>query len=564
MPRQFHSIAQNTHAIGFAEKCIVAAILLVLMMQTYLVFVQEVNWDEFFYLSKIYAYQAGTLDKALQSFMVHFFGWLPSVNADEVEEVERARVVMLSLQSLTALFIFFISRNFCSRPAALLAVLAFVSAGFTVTHGASFRADPIATFLIVASIALLSRSRLQVLHCAISALLIGIAVMITVKTIFLTPALITIGLWQVFRSENRLNCIMLLSLTAIGSVGVFGLLYLWHQSGLPEADIGGSQSMMASAATATLLEVDFLPRWRDLLQGFSQALIPAIFLILGLFRAVSEITKGGESRAEALVVLGLAGPLLTFFFYRNAFPYFFPFIFAPAMVLVGYGIDKFRFNKLAVIAAAAVMVIAAGLTALANAERDQEAQSEIIETVHKIFPEPVPAIDRNSMIASFPKRGIFMSSWGLQAYRENGTPVFKDILDEEPVPLLILNSPTLERAMGEPISGPLRGQLFPADQKVLQSNYVEHWGKIWVAGKEFSTGPASEEFSVRIPGRYILESKMPVNVNDVVLQPGEVILLSREAQTISSENQQRVVLRWAAARYRPQHKPSEKPVYRGF
>lgn len=135
---------------------------------------------------------------------------------------------------------------------------------------------------------------------------------------------------------------------------------------------------------------------------------------------------------------------------------------------------------------------------------------------------------------------------------------------EEPIPLLILNSPTLERAMGVTISGPLRGQLFPEDQKILQSNYVEYWGKIWVAGKEFSTGPGSEEFSVRIPGRYVLESKMPVKVNDVVLQPGDVVLLSRGAQTISSENDQRAVLRWAAAKYRPPHKPSEKPVYRGF
>src|SRR5512145_509091 len=55
----------------------------------------NINWDEFLYLSQIYEYLRGDLDLKLQTFHVHFFGWLPGVSVNEVDQVIAGRAVML-------------------------------------------------------------------------------------------------------------------------------------------------------------------------------------------------------------------------------------------------------------------------------------------------------------------------------------------------------------------------------------------------------------------------------------------------------------------------------------
>ncbi len=555
-------LAQRTG--GRVERWLLLAIVVCLTLQFYQLFYLEVNWDEFLYLSRIYDYQYQTLNRALQTFHVYFFSWLPSVGGNEIRQVELGRIVMLVLEAATTGFIYLLARGFASRTASLIAALAYISAGFTMIHGASFRADPIAAFFIMGSIAILVRPKLMAANFVVAAVMIALAAMITVKVGFYAPALVALGLWQACKSDRPYHTIMYFLLTGIGSVALFAGLYVWHETLLPAADLDGSQTMMSSAAKTTILGLGLFPTWNDMLIGVTKALAPTILLMAGTCLALLSIWRRRVAWAVPLTLLGLAAPLLSFLVYRNAYPYFFSFIFPPAMVLIAYAVDQLKLTNRHVIAVAAIMMVSATATVLSLSDRDQDAQREIIDTVHKIFPDPVAVIDRNSMIASFPKRGIFMSSWGLQEYRQTGEPIFDGLLRKETVPLLILNSPTLEDALGVPISGPLKARLFEADRRTLRSNYVQHWGKIWVAGKALSVHQAPTKFVTAIPGNYILEARAPVSIDGKLFSPEQIVTLSRRAHYSISEFDQDIVLRWSAAIYRPSSKPSNRSVYRGF
>jgi hypothetical protein len=259
----------------------------------------------------------------------------------------------------------------------------------------------------------------------------------------------------------------------------------------------------------------------------------------------------------------MAGVAACLLVYRNAFPYFFPFILPPAMLLLGYAVERRRGStKL-------MLVMGLGLIASAlfnwNRVRDhnQSVQHATLDTVHAMFDRPVATIDRNGMVASFPRVGFFMSTWGLRNYRAAGVPMFGEILAKRSVPLLVLNSPTLEEAVGELPTTRLHARLFPEDRALLRDNYIRHAGKVWVAGKRISVGPQTRAVTTAVPGRYRLEAELPIMINGRKVQPGQAAMLRRGSNTLASENSQTVTLRWADAKPCPDSDLPEGPVYLG-
>ncbi|VAV90245.1 hypothetical protein MNBD_ALPHA04-708 [hydrothermal vent metagenome] len=567
-PHYFEGRATATgdHALGLnrVEYLTFGAIVLCAVMQAVLIFVQEINWDEFYFLSLIYEHQRGELTKALQTIHVYLFGWLPMIDGNEIRQIEVARAFMLASELGIMACIYGLSRLFVPRQSALIAVLAYASAGFVLLHGASFRADPIAAFLMMAALVLIARSKLRFADLMVAASMIALAGLVTVKAVFYAPALIGLGLWRVVRSEYPASDFGKLAGLGLGALAIFGSLYWLHQSALPAADLAGSEAMMSSAAQTTLLDVNFFPRMGDAIQGASLAFVQAILFFAGLFFAFREFAENNKARTGIAVLFALAAPLLSFLFYRNAFPYYFAFIFPPAMVLVAFAAHRFSLSSRIWVALIAVMFLSSVLLFSRTLERDQEAQAQVVDAVHKIFPEPVAAIDRNSMIASFPKRGIFMSTWGLKDYRGKGDPIFADILQNDIVPLLILNSPSLEEAVGDKLTAPLRARLLPTDRVVLSQNYIPHWGKIWVAGKKLNLGSVPVIVTILIPGTYQVESDFPVIFDGKEIAGGEVIHLGRGEYLLSSGQSQTAILRWGKNLYRPTNKPADKPIYRGF
>ena len=197
-----------------------------------------------------------------------------------------------------------------------------------------------------------------------------------------------------------------------------------------------------------------------------------------------------------------------------------------------------------------------------------QTQRRVIEAVHQMFPEPVPYIDRNSMIASFPKVGFFMSSWGLEKYRDRGQPIFRDRLLREAPVFLIANTPVLEiGAPDEQRRSYGRMALFEEDWQVLRENYIPHWGPIFVAGKAFAQLSADpRRFEVLIPGTYTLEADGPVAVDGRTLQPGAVLTLDRGSYEIANRTAARfdVRLRWGENLTRPAAAPPAGEIYAGF
>jgi hypothetical protein len=179
-----------------------------------------------------------------------------------------------------------------------------------------------------------------------------------------------------------------------------------------------------------------------------------------------------------------------------------------------------------------------------------------------MFPEPVTYIDGSSMIASFPKAGFFMSTWGMENYIERNEPLIsRTIKAEQPKFVLANTSTSVFKKAFEHRTG-----LIAEDVETLRGNYVHHWGVIYIAGKEI-TLRANESTGVEIfiPGPYTLESLMPVKIDDVIVEPGEVVWLETSNLAISALNEPAdLTLRYGSNIYRPEFEPLHKEAYRGF
>jgi hypothetical protein len=441
-------------------------------------------------------------------------------------------------------------------------VLAFTSACFTIIHGASFRADPLAALLIMGSLVLIARAPPTPAAAAGAASLAAVAAMVTVKVVLYAPAFAGVALWRTAEASDRRRMILWLAGAAAATAIVCAILYLVQLNLMPAATNAGSRAGLANALE-TQTGAGLLPRLGEIERFFFLSPLQVLLLVVGAGGAGAS--PGGRDRrpAEAIALLGCGATLLCLLFYRNAFPYFFPFILAPATVLAAVAVDRIGLlSRHPLLIALGLLAPGAAVAALWSTH-GQGAQRELVSAVHRIFPSPVAYIDRNSMIASFPKRGFFMSTWGMSGYRA-GDPVFEKVLASDTVPLLVVDGPALEQTMRMRWGVPEPLRLFPQDEAVLRDNYIPHWGRIWVAGKDVEAGPGGTRFSIAVPGAYTLEASAQVLIDGIAAPPGAVVNLSRGRHVIRAAAPIPVTLRWGNHLYRPAGSPSGAPVYRGF
>jgi hypothetical protein len=523
----------------------------------------EINWDEFWYLSHVYLYQRGELALPLQTFHVHLLGWLTSLPGNEIHEVIVGRFVMLLCEGGTCALIYLLARRFASRMAALTAVLAFASSGFTIIHGASFRADPLAALLMMGSLTMIARASPKAGPLLGAAVLAAVAVMVTVKVVLYAPAFAGVAAWRIASAPDRKRMVLWLAGTGAAAVLACAALYLLQLSLMPAATNAGARAGLGNAAE-TQTGAGLLPRLPEIERSFLLSPLQLLLLVLGAACSASLLAPAGEGRrVDAAALLGCGATLLCLLFYRNAFPYFFPFILAPAAVLAAVAVDRVGLLSRHPLLIGVGLFAPAAAVAAVWSTLDQDAQRVLVSAVHRIFPRPVAYIDRNSMIASFPKRGFFMSTWGMSGYRA-GSPVFDKVLAADTVPLLVIDGPALEQAarLRWDVPGPLR--LFPEDESVLRENFIPHWGRVWVAGKQLQAQPGGTPFSIAVPGTYTVEAGAPVVIDGSTAAPGAVVNLSRGRHAIRSAATVPVTLRWGDHLYRPAGAPNDEPVYRGF
>lgn len=543
----------------------------------YLVFTSNINWDEFHYLSQIYSYQRGEIIHRLQTFHVHVFGWLTSVQGNEADQIVVARLVLFFLGISTGLCIYLSGIQFLSRTSALFSAVCYFAITNVAWHGASFRPDSICAFLLAASIAALLSKRLGVVGATMAGVCLGLSMMFSIKTVLYGGVFVLIFVAQLFsevdyRAIIRKYIVLILSFLVTSVV-----LMLIHFSTVSSfADLQGSsvQSFdLQSIANKVLKAEQLFPRREWLIRSIFENPVIWLLMLLGIFLSLYELSKTG-SRTRGVAMLAFASPLLTLLFYRNAFPYYYVFMLPAPILLSGMAIDRLVVSKTiprqraSIWLGALTIGLAFSYTKFFKEEinHGQRTQREIVELVHQLFPGPVPYIDRNNMISSFYKAGFYMSNWGLESYWEANRPSMRDIIRESRPEFLLANRAALRFDLNEVVENCDRVYyLFCDDYVALREYFVQYWGVLYLPGKIFEKlDPGTDtQFEIFLRGFYTIESVYPVIVDGKEIQTEDSIYLSAGFHSISSKcDNNSVVVRRGKDLVMPERQPTDQPIYR--
>lgn len=540
---------------GTVRYLLLGVIGLLLALQAHLAVVMTVNWDEFYFLSQVHADAGGRLEIALNTFHAELFQWLRLIPGGEINQVVAGRLVMLAMEVGTVVFLVRIARRFVSPEAALAAGATYLAFGYVLAHGASFRTDPAATCLLMGALWLVVCSDLRRMQAVAVGLLLAVAALVTIKSVFYLPTIAIAALWRLRTAPAPRQMFGNLALGAVVGAVVLGALFLWHSAGLAPQQ-ASSADMATAAYRKTVGGGGFFPRWPVLQRSLQADLLAWLLLITG---AITAVWATREDRWRSVVLLSFALPLLTFAFYRNAFPYFFAFVLALACVLAGVTFQRWLSSRLAAGLVILALLVGALLQYGVYVRRDQQPQRAVVAAVHRMFPEPVPYIERAFMIGSFPHAGFFMTTWGMESYRATGRPLLRERAATTPPAFVIVGHPALDAALrGAEKTGP--GALLPEDAAFLRKNFIPHWGAIWVAGKRL--GSADREFEIAIPGPYTVEANGPVRIDGRLQAPGDVVILINGRH--SAQVGEGVVLRYGDHLYRPSESPPPGELYWGF
>lgn len=481
----------------------------------------NVNWDEFNFLSHVFESTRGDLRLLLQGAFVHLFRWLPLLDGNEVDLVLAGRFAVWPLLAVTAFFIWRLASVWISKPIALVAVICYLSTWPVLVHGASFRYDSLIVALITASAWLITRSVEKPRTLYMAALLFGTASALSIKSLLFAPmlaALIVVRLPGALGWSARPAAMRLASFAAL-AMAVTTLLLLLH--GLTLGQNPHAADGFARVAFKTmLLDVPFFPR------GPVFSVLRHADAFFWTLLAAGFLCAAAQPRYRSACVLLLAlSPLV---FYRNAWPYFYVVMLAPACIFTAVAVEtaaRFLVSRsqtrgAALIVTTFIVAFAArGALHVAYLGIDrQSAQRAVVNAVHQVFPSPVPYVDHSGMIASFPKANLFMSTWGMSRYREAGRSFMDDAIASSQPKFMLLNRWELDaRGNGARI-------LLPRDREVLVKHYLPYLGPIYVAGTEFDLSNSTET-ATQLPfaGRYRLESEGPAIINGVLHGPGDVI-----------------------------------------
>lgn len=557
------------------EKILFAIVGFLFAFTAFYASINNLNWDEFFFLSHIHSIARGEAIQPLQTFYVRLFGWLPKTGGDEISQIMLARTLFLLLLGLSMYFLYRISERFFSRASALFAVAISLSVTNVINHGPSFRFDTLTLVLVMFALyALLKRDFGWWLAAALAT---ALAMLVTVKTVFFLPAILAVALYIAAEEKWSRKFMINAAVAAAVAVAVFAGLFLMHLSLLGQGIAGGAEAsgeMLAHSGGKMFGQGVLAPRLPTLL--FSLVQNPAQWLVTlaGIGMAGLAIRNPAQ-RWRAVVVVALALPLFTPLIYRNAFSYFYVLIIPPATLATGYFVEKYRERAEHGGASARLLILAPLLVAIVTSAgfykgrlQDQRiAQSETVRLVHELFPRPVPYIDRNAMIASFPKVGFFMSSWGVENYRAKNLPVMEDLLREKAPVFLLANTLLLDLDGGggsEILEE--RRMLLDEDLETLQDNFIHFWGIVYLAGKKFDfAGGRSQPFEILLPGPYTLEAAGRVTIDGVPIEPGGVVKLGRGAHLMqATAGLAAAVLVYGDNPARPQAVRNPQPIYTGL
>lgn len=496
-----------------------------LAAQLYLVFYKSFNWDEFLHFSQIYQLKAGTLSQPFQVLHARVLWWAPEVATDLLRQMTAARLFMWSLHLFTLVMIYGVAGQFTDKPNAFFASFAYLTAGFVFEHGFSIRADPMVTATLMSALYLLAKGPLGILRAIAIGALVGLAGMMTLKSIFYVPCFAGLAWLKGREAPAKAGYIGKLAVLAAAALLTFGIVYLYHTSGLAEAP----------RATPSSPTISHLLRWvsedRTVAPYVDDAMIRAPLFFFCVALAPIAWLKAGLKMDAKLALTGLIAPLAVLFFYRNTFPYFFVFILAPAAVAIAPALGEIR------------KVIGSGLLSVALAAfplataylqpRDViDRQRALIDYVHQEFPTRTGYLDYSGMIADYPRILRHLTSGiGIASYYERGNPIVGTEIDRGNVPFIIANHPVIFAALE---GRPMPETFLPKDLAAISGNYVRQSGAIWREGKQIPSGSDMFQFQLRRGGNFVLDGG-ELTIDGVVVRHGERITLDKGSHLVSGE-----------------------------
>jgi len=557
-------------------------ILAMLAVKLQLLIGMPVNQDEFAYLSRIYDYQRGALSAPWQNIHVHLFQWLHLFARDEITQIMAGRIAMFCCFLGTLVFAYLLARHFLGISGSLFSVLCYISLTFTLIHGASFRSDTPAIFLIAASLWLFVARGDSMLANMLSGVAMSLAGLFTIKAgiyLILFAALLLIRP-RLSRAPDGTSAGMKPAVWfACALMGGFALFYCLHRATLAPSDAFQQGKFITGSYSSFIDLIQFFPALQYFLMTLRSDTLIWLLLTGGLVINIIDLFLRKDTRIPPTSYLFVfALPLLSLLVYRNAFPYFYVFILPCTVMLCGYTTDRLASFLKGIRSVASSVVL--GFLALAISTNGTmntshfriygpqlaAAQKDLLTVIHRIFPQPVTYFDGCRMVSSFPNAGFFMSSAGMRSYYRYGEKALKDrIIARKPL-FLLANVPNLDVRSMEPPPSATGFALRQDDWDALRSCFIHHWGPVWVLGKHFSlTGEnPKEQFDIVAEGSYSVETEGEVILDDMPYRSGMVVSLREGAHTIEAKSGSvKAILRWGNHLYRPDNEPTWPDLFLG-
>lgn len=531
-----------------------AGIALALAGHLYLALTRAINWDEFYHYSQVQKLAQGMLSEPLQTLYTRAFVWavdLPGVGVDHIVAI---RMFMFLSIIVVAAAIFGAASRFVGRVPAAFCSLIYLTAGYVLQHGTSFRFDAPAAALLMTAAWMLLRFRLSIGPILIVGVLAGLSAMLTIKTILYAPVFLGIAwlLWS--EADNKRRLLVQLAAVGAAALGSFALIYLAHASSLAgNSDVEAMK--VVSRAGGKMFHFGYVTYWLSMVKGVQLSLVLALVILA--FPVV--VWKRALSKSEKLALTGFYLPILTLFFYHNTAPYFYVYMLPPVTVACGVVLASLiaRYRAISV---AALLLLGAGFVFYNEPPNTMERQRQILRVADTMFPGGVAYFDSCAMLGSFPKSNVFMTPWGIDQYLLGGFPSLEKTMASKPVPLVVNDDYMFEDALNG--KGPVPAFL-PGDLAAIRDTFVHLWGPFWIAGEDIPAHASGHAFKIRVPGFYTVRGAS-VTIGDRMVAPGQFVHLDRGDYRASTAGNKGARLIWGKDIKVPAQPDTGDPLFMPF
>ncbi len=532
-----------------------AGLAIIALIQVHFALSRTINWDEFYFYGQIVDFTQGESLRPLQTLHVQLLQWIPSIASTGVDGIIIGRLVMLACALATAFCVVAIAGKFARRDYALTAGLIWLAAGFTMQHGWSFRTDPLAAALIAGAMAVLARSRLSTACVLLAGVLIGIAGMVTLKSVLFAPAFAGLAWlrWSeakfTTKTANRVVAIPIAAGTA------FAVLYVWHGSILGDGTASTATSYAGNVGGSMLFA-----GWPIYLHFAVKGAILSVSAVATIAVTIAVLVK--RPRDEAIAIAGLIAPLAALLIYRNTLPYFYPMLLVPVIAasVIGIAAIAKRYSLRLLL----IYTVVSGVVVWAvDGPSRMEQQRDIQIAADTILTEPIGYFDFPDLLPAHRKANGFLTRWGIESTYARGQGYFRSILEVETVPLLLTAEPEQNPTLLAIMEGlPQQVRFHEEERTVLRATYRPFWGPFWLAGREVSAG-GSAQYEVLVPGPYTVTGG-EVSIDGVAYDAGALINLEREFVELSNAGEVPAGIIWGDKLQVPDHPVPKRPYWRGF